>query len=268
MKFKLKAIKQPKIADKDLAIAHKFTDALTKELKLFIKCVVFFGSRVKPSEDKKGDLDILVVFDDLGDRNPDIIKSYILISQKIAKKTSSKIHLTHMPLTEFWDYVRKGDAIIINIIREGVPTFDPGFFQPVQALLRRGKIEPTTESIAFYKHRAPMSMKSANWHMLQASIDLYWAVVDAAHAALMHHHVVPVHPAQVATLLQDTFVAKGILTSKEVNAMQRFFALQQDIHARKVRSISGAQYETLHKEATDFVAKMKTIIELPYKEKQ
>lgn len=263
MKFTIKAVQHddPEV-EKDQAIARKVSDALLKELNGFVKVVVFFGSATKPSKEEKGDLDLLLIFDDLPDRmNPEIIRSYLLIASKISKKFSKKIHLTHMPLTEFWDYVRKGDPIAINIIREGIPLYDPGFFQPVKALLRRGKIKPSQESVFIYAGRASGSLQSANWHMLQAVLDLYWAVIDAAHAALMKAGHVPVSPDHVAQLIDKEFVAKGLLHGSFADTMNRFFALQDMVQKRQLKDMPGAEFESYYKQADAFIAGMKTIIE-------
>src|SRR3989338_8764278 len=45
----------------------------------------------------------------------------------------------------------------------------------------------TAESIWTYYIRAPNTLHNSKWHLLQATLDLYWAVIDAAHAALMKH---------------------------------------------------------------------------------
>lgn len=247
----------------ELKIARKFTDSALKELKGFVKTIVFFGSGAKVFRPKEhSDIDILLVFDDLQDRiNPDVIRSYLLISGKIARKTSSKIHLTHMPLTEFWDYVRKGDPIAVNIIREGIATYDPGFFQPIKALLRRGKVKPSRESISSYSVRAPFSINNADWHIMQAVMDLYWAVIDSAHAALMHHGHVPVSPDHVAEMIEKEFVGKKLLDKSYSKTMDQFFKLQQMIKRRRIREITGAEYENYYRQAEAFVEGMKRVIE-------
>jgi len=262
--MKVKAIYPlPKKQEEELVTARKYTDALLRELKGFIKAVALFGSGARAMQIKeKGDVDILVVFDDLPDRmDPELIRSYLLIAAKIAKKHSHRIHLTHMPLTSFWNYVRIGDPIVINIIRDGIATYDPGFFQPIKALLRRGRIKPSLESIKSYKIRAPASLRSAEWHMLQATIDLYWAVIDAAHAALMHHGLVPVSPDHVAEMIDTMFVKKGTLHKSYATTMKKFFELQDMMHKRTLRTVSGAEYENYFRQATAFVDGMKRIIE-------
>jgi len=264
MNFKIRGIRAvPEETEQSLKVARKFTDEILKELKGFVKCIVFFGSGARGLKSRKlGDIDLLVIFDDLPENyNPDIIKSYILITSKIAKKVSPNIHITHMPLTEFWNYTRNGDPIAMNIIREGIPTFDPGFFQPVKALLRRGYVKPSNESIILYSLRSPASIESSDWRILQATIDLYWAVIDSAHAALMKKGHVPVSPDHVSDLLDKEFVQQGNLDKSYSLTMANFFKLQQLINQRKIRQISGQEYERYYQQAQSFIASMRKIIE-------
>jgi 1,4-alpha-glucan branching enzyme len=48
------------------------------------------------------------------------------------------VHVQMATLTEFMDGVRRGDPIIFNFVRNGVPIFDIGFFQPLKKLLFMG----------------------------------------------------------------------------------------------------------------------------------
>jgi len=109
-------------------------------------------------------------------------------------------------MTSFWEYIRNGDPIAINILRDGVALIDTGFFEPLQVLLRRGRIRPTQESIWLYFIRAPNTLHNSKWHILQATLDIYWACVDACHAALMKIGETPPTPEHVADLLEDKLV--------------------------------------------------------------
>jgi len=263
MKFKLRAVNPiPEPERKELKLARKYTDEILKELKGFVKAVIFFGSAAKSKAHEKGDIDILIIYDDLTDSlNPEIVRSYLMITDKISKRINKKFHLTHMPLTTFWDYVRKGDPIIINVIREGIATYDPGFFQPIKALLRRGKIKPSQESITTYSLRSPSSLHSAQYHIIQATLDLYWAVIDSAHAALMHKGLIPQSPDHISEMIEKELVGKRILTKKYAIIMRTFYDLQDKIHRRRIREISGKEYEKYYAQAHYFVDGMRKVIE-------
>src|SRR3989338_4139143 len=189
MKFELKRKENPNIKSynqEDLRIAYNFTSDLHKELENFIKGVIIFGSTARKTKAARGDIDILVVVDDISiSMTPELVEAYRVIIQKIIARTSTKLHVITLRFSSFWEYIRAGDPVGINILRDGVALIDTGFFDPLQALLKRGRIRPTQESIWNYFIRAPNTLHNSKWHISQGALDLYWAVIDSAHAALM-----------------------------------------------------------------------------------
>lgn len=251
-----------KFNKKDLDIAYKFTNEIYKELSSFLKAVVLFGSTARKQETSKSDIDMLVIIDDLSvNLSGDVVEAYRLIIKRTIVRTSTRLHVTTMRLTSFWNYIRNGDPIGTNMLREGVALIDTGFFDPLQALLKKGKIRPTTESIWTYYVRSPRTMKNSKWHILQATIDLYWAVVDAAHAALMKIGETPPTPDHVADMLQKKMVDKKILQQKYVTTMRNFYKIMKMITYREIREVKGAEYDKYYEEASDFVDRMRDIIE-------
>jgi predicted nucleotidyltransferase len=136
----------------ELDLVYSFTNRLYKEFGDFIKAVVLFGSAAKSPEKKdKGDIDILVVVDDASMRlTADVAEAYRIIVEKLIIEISPRIHLTTLKLTTFWEYVRAGDPVGMNILRDGVPILDTGFFRPLQILLQQGRIRPSPESVWTY----------------------------------------------------------------------------------------------------------------------
>ena len=146
------------------------------------------------------------------------------------------------------------------MLRDGVALIDSGFFKPLQVLLRRGKIRPSEESIWTYYVRAPSTLHNAKWHIMQATVDLYWAVIDSAHAALMKHGEIPPSPDHVADLLESKLVKNKLLEKKYVTMMRNFYKLSKMITHRQISEIKGAQFDKYHKDASDFVGRMKRYI--------
>ena len=95
---------------------------------------------------------------------------------------------------------------------------------------------------------------------MQAVLDLYWAVIDSAHAALMKIGEVPPSPEQMADILHEKLVKTGHLEQKYSAIMQKFYTLQKQILYRQVRVISGKEYDSLLKDAETFVARMDKFI--------
>src|SRR3989338_4754491 len=131
----------------------------------------------------------------------------------------------------------------------------------MQALLKRGKIRPSQESIWTYYVRAPNTLHNSKWHLLQATLDLYWAVIDSAHAALMKVGEVPPTPSHVADLLEQKLAKKGHLEGKYVFIMRNFYKLMKMITHGQKREVKGAEFDRYWISADDFVRRMKKVID-------
>ena len=71
---------------------------------------------------EKGDIDILIVVDNVSFYlTPEIVEVYREVTERIAIETSKRLHITTLRITSFWEYMRVGDPIGINILRSGVP---------------------------------------------------------------------------------------------------------------------------------------------------
>jgi|TARA_Y100000310_G_C20701315_1_gene830210 predicted nucleotidyltransferase/uncharacterized protein (UPF0332 family) len=265
MKFDLPRREHPnleKYEKQDIDISYRFANDIYKEMGGLIRAVVIFGSSARKKTTAKSDIDILVIIDDLTvSLSPEVLEAYRVIVNKTIVKISTRLHITTLRFTSFWDYIRNGDPIGINILRDGVALIDSGFFEPLQVLLKKGKIRPTSESIWTYYIRAPNTLHNSKWHLLQATLDLYWGVIDAAHAALMKHGEIPPTPEHVADLLEEKLVKKKLLEKKYVTIMQHFYKLMKMITYREIKEIKGREYDEYFKSAEDFVDRMKEFIE-------
>ena len=246
---------------KQLDIAYKFSARLHKEMGPLIKAIVLFGSSVK-SEKTAKDIDILVILDDTEfEFTREIIHTYRIIVQKIVASVSEEIHLTSLKFTNFWEYVRNGDPLAVNILRDGKPILDKGFIDPLQRLLVRGRIRPSKESVYNYLSRAPMTLLNSQWHIMQAVMDLYWAVIDSAHAALMSINEIPPSPEHVSDMIQEKLVKPGLLNKKYVKIVRNFYSLSKMINHRDIKEIPGHNYDQYYKEAFEFVDAMRKFVE-------
>ncbi|MAG77860.1 hypothetical protein CL616_00685 [archaeon] len=262
MKFQVKK-KERKSVDyphEEYEIAKTFAKRVYQEFGQFVKAIVLFGSTVKKT--KAQDIDILIVLDDLSiDFTEDVVQTYRVIIQKIMADTDPKrLHIQTMKFTSFWEYVRVGDPVAVNILRYGLALIDTGFFDPMQALLDEGRIRPSEESIATYFAMAPASVHRAKQHMLSAGVDLYWAVIDSAHAALMRHGAVPPSPDHVADIMEQTLIKEKKVSRKSASIMREFYGLFKDITSRRRRDLSGKEYDSYKKKAEEFVKEMEKIV--------
>jgi len=265
MKFDIPRKEHPNLEryyKEDIDTSYKFANEIYKELGSLIRAVVIFGSTARRTKQPGGDIDVLVIIDDLVmSMSPEVVEAYRIIVQNAIVRISTKLHVTTMRFTSFWEYMRNGDPVAINLLRDGVALIDSGFFDPMQVLLKRGKIRPTQESIWTYYARAPNTLHNSKWHLLQAVIDLYWAVVDSAHAALMKVGEIPPTPEHVADLMEQKLVKRKMLEHKYVLIMRNFYRLMKMVTHREIVEIKGEEFERYYKIAEDFVNRMRRIIE-------
>jgi predicted nucleotidyltransferase/uncharacterized protein (UPF0332 family) len=264
MNFKLKYKLNPnkeKYHEADLDKATEFATKVYKELTNFVKAIVLFGSSARKSSEKSADIDVLIIIDDVRvDLMPELLQTYKIIVDKKILDTSKRLHVITLKFTTFWEYVRAGDPVIINILRDGLALVDSGFFDPLQALLYRGRIRPSQEAINNYYARAPTTLNNSQWHVLQAALDLYWAVIDAAHAALMSEGFIPPSPKHVPDMLNEQFVKKKLLEPKYIRTMQKFYDLMKGITHREIGVVLGREYDEYRKEAEEFVKRMSRFV--------
>jgi predicted nucleotidyltransferase len=265
MHFEIQKKPHPNIAryhGAEYALALEFAKKIHAELGDFLKAVVLFGSATRQALAGEHDIDVLMVVNDLTIiASPEVIGAYRVITDKTAGSVTKRLHINTMKMTAVWDYARVGDPLIINILRDGVPLYDSGFFEPLQALLAQGRIRPTKEAVWAYYARSPLTLTNSANHILQATIDLYWAAVDSAHAALMHVGEIPGTPEHLSGMINERLVKPGLVPKSAPQIMDFFFRLQKDITRRERTKVSGEEYDRMRKDCEAFVQMMRSVIE-------
>ncbi|RME52054.1 nucleotidyltransferase domain-containing protein [Candidatus Woesearchaeota archaeon] len=241
-------------------LSAEFAKELLKEAKDFVKAVVLFGSAPR-KERKPHDIDVLVIVDDVNIvMGKELVHTYRLMVQNLVAKISTKLHITTLRFTSFWEYVRVGDPVALNMLREGYALIDTNFFVPLQRLLQQGRIRPTPEAVWTYFNRARVTLSNASWHTLQAVIDLYWAGVDAAHAALMAVGEMPVTPEHIAALLEKRLVSANLLEKSFAKHMQELYVLQKEISTGARTSISAEKFDALMQKTKHMVSALEHVV--------
>ena len=248
----------------DYGLALKFAKKLKHEAPDLVHSVILFGSAARATKHEQvyaKDIDILIIVNDnLQILNKEVIAAFRVIVQNTASAISKRFHVNNIRLTEFMEFVRNGDPIAINMLRDGVPLLEDGFFEPLKRLLDKGKIKPSQENVWVYYMRAPSTIQSAKWHILQGCIDLYWAVIDAGHAALLSIGVTPYYPSDLAKKMRSEIIKKGLMPKRHAEIIERYHKLQDDILKRKIRQISGQEFDAYQREVAGFIEDMKTFI--------
>ena len=247
----------------DVETARKFAKIMYQEFGSFLSAVILFGSTIKDPTNPKKDVDILIILDDVRIRfTKDLVQTYRIITEKaIARVDPKRLHVQSMKFTSFWEYVRAGDPVAINVLRHGVSLVDTGFFDPLQVLLEQGRIRPSKESVYTYFTMSPASLQRSKQHVLTAVIDLYWAAIDSAHAALMASGEIPPTPEHVADLLELRLVKNKEIPRNTADTMRKLYVLYKKVTRLEVTEISGSDYDRLRKETEFFVQEMKKYIE-------
>ncbi len=247
----------------DFKLAMEFSKLMYKEFGPFIRALVLFGSATQKPAHRANDVDILVIIDDVKFKlTRPLIETYRIIAAKcISDVDPKRLHIQSMRFTSFWEFVRAGDPVAINILRYGVSLVDTGFFDPLQALLDQGRIRPSDESVWTYFTLAPASVTRSQERLLAATVDLYWAVIDSAHAVLMNNGLMPPSPDHVADMLEKTLVARGHVKKRYAEIMREFYSLYKGIVHRDVKDITGRQYDRYKELCDEFVDGMREYIE-------
>lgn len=245
----------------DLDYAYKFSAEISKEAGEYVKGVVLFGSRARKSTSPH-DIDILVILDDISIYlTKEFVQAYRIIVQNLVAKISTRLHITTFKYTSFWEFVRNGDPIAINILRDGVPIIDREFFRPLQLLLYQGRIRPSAESVWTYYAKSERTLQNSRFNMISAVMDLYWAVIDASHAALMKLNEIPPSPSHVSDMVDEKLVKTSLIEKKYSQTAKKFYDLSKKIEYREIKEIKGADYDKLYKEAEEYVKRLRLFIE-------
>jgi len=260
--LKIKKIekKESGIPKKDYDIAYDFATSVYKQFKEVIKTIVLFGSVVKQAQKKDSDIDIIIIVDDCTiDWDDELISWY---REELAKLTAKqqygkRLHVNTVTLSTFWDQVRTGDPVIINVLRYGETLIDfGGFFEPLKVLLAKGKIRATPESIYTVLRRAPDHIARAKFSILSGMEAIYWSMVDGAHAALMAFGEIPPSPEHIPELLTANFVKTRNLDKKYVEWYHEMYDLAREITHGSRTSIDPNEYLKQEKRAEEFLKVM------------
>ncbi len=249
---------------KEFDITRDFSKRVYQELGTFIKALVLFGSTTQVRVGKPGDIDVLIIIDDVSiNLTKEIIQTYRIIVEKILVNMpdGNRLHIQSMKFSSWWEYIRAGDPVAINVLRYGIALIDTGIFDPLQVLLDAGRIRPTKESIHTYFVMGSSSLSRAKNHLLGAMVDLYWASVDVAHAALMCLGEIPPTPDHVADMLETKMVKRGLLKRKFADIMRRNFITFKRIVNRDIKEVHGSDYDRYKKDTELFIKEIKKFLD-------
>jgi predicted nucleotidyltransferase/uncharacterized protein (UPF0332 family) len=249
----------------DIDLVYSFASKIASKEYLggLVQAVVLFGSVSRDEATKGSDLDVLVVLDDISNEiTSEMASAYSLTVGSLLAKLNAhdKIHLTTLGLIRFWDGVRNGEPVITSILRSGKAIVDTGFFTPLKAMLDKGMIKPTREAVVSHLRMAESLLRNTHLHYRRSASDLYWAVLDAAHALVMHAGEEPPHPKAIPGIFRK-IAKKYKLSITLARTIELFLGIMADAKKGKIKKFTGKDVDTLRAKAKTFVNAVKKAIE-------
>lgn len=249
--------------DENYDIAYDFATKAYKQFRELVKSIVLFGSVAKEESKPGSDIDLIIIVDDCAiSWDQELIAWYREELENLLLKQNYKkgIHINTVTLSAFWEELKAGEPVVINIIRYGQALIDfGGFFDPIKVLLAKGKIRPTPESVFVTLRRAPAHIARAKVNVLGAVENLYWALVDSAHSALMAANYIPPSPEHIGEMLSEGFVKTKKLDKKYVDYYNSFYTLTHSILHGDRKFVKGAEIDFHIEKVSEFEAKMREI---------
>lgn len=246
-------------------IARDFAIKIYERFNKMVKSVVLFGSSAKKTAVPDSDIDVMILIDDVSiNWDQKLIVWYREELEDVLKKNSygGKLHVNTVKLSTWWDDLLRGDPVVINIIRYGESLIDfGGFFEPLKHLFARGKIKSTPEAIYSALQRAPRHMARSKVAELGSIDGLYWAMVDASHAALIAENAVPPSPEHIPSQLREIFVSSRRLKSKYVDWYRDLLVLHKKIVHGEIKDLKGVEIDAWQERTGEFLKIMTKLVE-------
>lgn len=239
--------------------AAYLTEQRYKEVRAFAEKVLekhkaISSAVLKRPSESRNLLEIVFILDDLNSLifDPQVEEFRISVSD-IAYESTLPLKCEAMLASAFWDGFRSRDDDVMQLAREGLVIYDNGFFLPLQDLLVTGKIRPSRESMDVYFVKAEHSLKTSNQKVGRAVIDLYWAVIDTAHAAVMVAGLTPPSPKHLAEAVRKELVARNLVHRRCADIVDRFYAAAKSIMHKEVFEVSGREFDSYLADADFFL---------------
>jgi len=252
-----------------LRVASIHKTLVLRKFEKYVASYVVGGSLVRGTADKDSDVDTFVVIDDtdvkkmprlqLLEKLRGFIYDYIREATALAG-VKNILNVQVYLLTDFWQSVKDATPVIFTFIRDGVPMHDRGTFLPWKLLLKMGKIKPSPEAVDTFMKYGDQNEALVKRRLIDAMVDIYWGVVTPTQALMMlAGHAPPVPKTIVADVRKEFIDKEKIMDQKELKTLEKVVGLYKDYEHGKLQSISGAEIDTLLKEAADYDKKLKEL---------
>ncbi len=244
-------------------LIKQFSKKLLDKYGRQIKAIVAWGSVVRDEFTSKSDIDLVVIADDtrepMDDEERDQINDFMA---KTGKEVDER--LSPQPiwtLTEFWDMTRRLTPLAYNLLKDGIPVYDTGFFLPTKRLLQMGRIPATKESAESRMEVVPKKLRRAKdaklWMIAE---DVYNAMLSAFQAVVMFLGRGPPGPKQSVEVGRKFLVEPGLLEEKYMQWLEDVLAFRKKVEHREVSEIKGSEVDEYIDKGEKFVAEMERLL--------
>ncbi|MEM2874180.1 MAG: nucleotidyltransferase domain-containing protein [Candidatus Nanoarchaeia archaeon] len=247
-----------------LAEIHK--SMVLKKFEKYVVTYVLAGSLVKGRATAESDVDTFVVIDDTDVTRmtvPELVarlRSMIWgMSEEAAMVAGvkNKLNVQVYILTEMWDAIRNANAVIFTFLRDGVPLYDRGMFQPWKLLLKKGKIIPTPEAVESYIKSGKQILDRTKFKLKEIALeDFFWACLTPSQGALMMVGVPPPDPKETPAQLREHFVKSNLLEEKWVKILEEILQLRKDLEHGKIKDVTAKQVEETFEKAERYLERL------------
>lgn len=244
-----------------------FSDKFLKQYGRSVSSII-----VRKYSEINESVEIIIFIDDLNNiitnQQTELIKSdaleiaysnrEITYSNKTADKMPIKAEV--MLASELWAGLKSNAAATLEILREGIVFHDNGFLIPIQDLLLTGKIRPSKESQNTYFVKAENSLKSSTTNVSKAVLDLYWAVIDTAHAAVMVAGITPPSPKELAETFRKELVVRNLIHKRCADIIEEFYDRAKKIMHKEIFEITGKEFDRYLNDAQFFIRETEAFV--------
>lgn len=240
-------IKKKRVEFANLAVerAKKFVVLAQEKFGKYIKTIFVMGSVTRMDFVAGSDVDVHVIFDDTMVNQPmtpefreSIYGQLCELAAKLGK--DPHVHVQMATLTEFMDGVRRGDPIVFNFVRNGVPIFDIGFFQPLKKLLFMGAIRPGKETVVQTMEGALEYLNKIRTHWEWSIERMFRAVTSSFNSYLMITGMPPVDVDNMPEVMGG-LVKQGVFEEEYLKTIDHIIGIQRALEQGKLGKIEFKQ---------------------------
>jgi uncharacterized protein (UPF0332 family) len=255
-----------KLSERRYITIKSFSEGVLKKYNNLINSILV-KKQSKTGEAASETVDIILFIDDLNNiitnQQSEIIRSDALESA-YSNKTPDKITIKSEVIlaSELWAGIKSNNAETLEILREGIVFHDNGFLSPLQDLLLTGKIRPSKESQNIYFVKAENSIKSSTTNVSKAVLDLYWAVIDTAHAAVMAAGITPPSPKELAETFRKELVMRNLIHKRCADIIEEFYNIAKKIMHKEIFEITGKEFDKYLNDAQFFIRETEAFVKM------